>query len=394
MHSNTETKDQKYPFPVEQQLSNEYLQQHFWKCLYTDVELPLQYWIVLPNQVKPTKLEPVVLKELRLTNIGQYTRIDASPYLEIQVAYEHNLYEMNASDWLLKKIASSNETVLNYRTIDTLSTGSYIDLLTLKVMPDGEKVISRFTVLKDYDKDKGGANYCCVKASCIEKDYATLADQIFQTVSNWDLIHKSDWQMAESLFPFQYDFAENVTFYVPASWEIRFETENTKSISRFILAHNILQENKGLINTTFYAGNEARDATAVFERSFNKTTKFEHELSPMELLDFRNPALEELWTTTGIVSLAEEQFSAAIVIYVIKTAKGWYYFEVIGPKPNLQNEYWEINKRCIELILNSFNNKDFTRKPIGENSKPPQPKGTNAAPENKWLLNTWDEVDS
>lgn len=393
MSSETETKIKKYPFPIEQRLSNEHLQQNFWKCLYTSGEEPLHYWIILPNQVKPTKLDPVVMKDIRLTNIGQYTRIDASPYLEVQVVYEHSLYEMNASDWLLKKIVLTNETVIDYRTIDSQSTGGYIDLLTMKKMPDGEEIISRFTVLKDYDKQKGGANYFCVKASCIEKDYTELADQIFQTVSNWDLIHKSDWQMAENLFPFEQDFTEVVQFYVPVSWEIKFETGNTNSLSRFVMEHNVLLENKGVINTWFYALNEAKSAALIYERSFNRLAKYKEQLSALELLEFRNPFLEELWTTNGLLESEEEKFSAFITVYVIRTAKGWYYFEQIGPKPNLQNDYWEINKRCMELILNSFNNLSFTRGQAGANGGPVQPlKGSDETSKNKWLPDKWNEM--
>jgi len=360
-----EIKDKKYSFPIEQKLSNEYLKENFWKCIYTSAEEPLQYWIILPNNVKPTKLEPIKLNDLGLVNIGQYTRIDGSPYLEVEVVYEHCQYEMNTSDWLIKKLAMMGEYVLEKREIEGKSTGIYLDILTSKTMPSGEEIISRFTTLKDYDKKKAGANYFCIKASCIEKDYENLADSILQIVSNWDLFKKSDWQMAENINTFDYDFSEKLMFYAPVSWEIKYEENNNIRISRFILSHNIDNENKGVINAFFYDLNQAANSNIIYEKSFERLSKlddFKSDLSELTLLKkIQNPHIKELWQTKGIVEYSKENFSANIEIYILKTEKGWYYFELIGPKPNLENHYWEIKKRCIEMILSSFLNLDFTK---------------------------------
>ena len=55
----------------------------------------------------------------------------------------------------------------------------------------------------------------------------------------------------------------------------------------------------------------------------------------------------------------EENFHAHLIIAVIATELGWYYFESVGPKPNLANNFWEINKRTLQIMISSFNNLTF-----------------------------------
>jgi hypothetical protein len=353
----------KYSFPVEQILSNDYLKENFWKCLYTSCDKQLHYWVILPNNVKPTKVEPIEIDVLNMINIGQYTRIDGSPYLEVQLAYEHSKYEMNASDWLKNKLAKMNEEILEERIIYGKSTGNYLDCLCKKQI-NGETVISRYTVLKDYDNKQAGANYICIKATCQEKDYEELSMTIFQIISNWDLLNKSDWQMAELLTPFMTDFMESIKFFLPSSWEIKFNKENNNSISRFIFKHTIENKNKGILNAFFYEKDKFKSAEDVLNNSINRFDKIPDsnlDLSPLQQIpheSVRNPKIYELFYTKGLIQL-EENFNAYIEIYIIKTFKGWYYFEMVGSKPNFENFYYEVNKRCIELIISSFNNMEF-----------------------------------
>jgi len=379
-----------YPFPVEQKLQPEFLTQNFWKCHYTSAKDQLHYWIVLPNNVKPTKLEPVPILAVQLTNIGQYNSIDNGPYLEVEMVTEHVAYDINASDWLLKKIVLTGESILEFREIEGRSTGKYLDVLTIKKTAGGEEIISRFTALKDHDQLQGGANLFCVKAACIANDYETLADTILQIVTNWDLINKSDWQMAESLTPFHCEVAEPVSFYVPVSWQIKFQADNNSSFSRFVFSHEINNENKGVINGFFYDALSATNVTAVYDRSFGRFTHLKYELSALEKLRSLNPSIKELWSASGFIEREEENFAALLEINIIKTVNGWYYFETIGPKPNLENYCWEINKRCTEMILDSFNNMSFEKVQLSGEPLPENPiNNPESKPSNKWLPDQW-----
>jgi hypothetical protein len=355
----------KLPFPIKQELSKEFLKDNFWKCLYTSASDELNYWVILPNNVKPVRLEPTPINDIGLTGIGQYVRIDESPYLEVQVVYEHSLYEMNTSDWIEKKLYITQETIINYRLINGKTTGNYLDVLTYKKLPNGEEVISRLTVLKDFDKKKGGANYFCIKASCPISEYEKLSNNIFQVVSNWDLINKTDWQMAENLKPFAIYFSEKVEFYVPFSWDIAYDKDNTNLNSRFIFTHLIGDENKGIINAFFYEINSIKGYDDVFKKSIKRLVDlngFEHELSDLTKSETNNPFIDELYTSSGLFSYKKENFTSYAQLSIIKTKYGWYYFESVGPKPNLENYYWEINKRCMELIRDSYNNLEFQKR--------------------------------
>lgn len=380
-----------YSFPTDQTLTDDYLKENFWRCLYTSAEEPLHYWIVLPNHVKPTKLEPSPIKQLGLVNIGQYNRIGDAAYLEVQVVYEHSPYEMNASDWLLKKLYLNGETIIDFREIKGQSTGTYIDVLCRKVLSGDQEVISRCTVIKNFDELRGGANYFCVKCSCDGADYEQQALSILQIVSNWDMTHKGDWQMAERLYPFAYPFTEPVSFYVPESWEIKFDTENTGSLARFTMAHNVGEMNHGMLNVHFYDSFAAKAPDGIYQKSSSRLSSLKREVGELNTFPNQNPHILGSWALEGIVSQEEENFKAQISVLIIQTLKGWYYFEMIGPRPNLVNYYWEINKRCLELILDSFNNSKLEMRP--ESSVGPGPVTPDeVVPINPWLPKEWNTL--
>lgn len=358
------TQQKKYSFPKEQTLSKEYLRDNFWKCLYSSSDTKLHYWVLLPTNVKTTQVKAVDIPELSLTNIGQYVRVDNTPYLEVQIAYEHCIYEMNASDWLQKKLAIMGEEILHERIISGKSTGNYLDCLAKKTMNDGETVISRFTVLKDYDKDIGGANFLCIKATCLEEQYEELALTIFQIVSNWDLSNKSDWQMAEMLSPFMDDFAEPVKFFVPYSWEAKFNKNTDNQFANYVFDHTVNGENKGVINNFIYKRENYNIVEDLIDAQLNRfeIDDLQYSLSTVEAVKknkIKNPHILELYNSVGLIDSDEENFHAHLIIAVIATELGWYYFESIGPKPNLENNYWEINKRCLQIMISSFNNLNF-----------------------------------
>ena len=357
----------KISFPIKQTLTNDFLSNNFWKCLYTSAEHHLHYWILLPNNVKPIQLDPVRLKDM--TVIGQYVRIDGSPYLEVLVMYEYCKFEMNASDWVQKIIYSLGESIIDYRIIESKSTGKYIDVLTSKKLSDGEEFISRITVLKDSDPGTDGANYILTKTSCYAKDYEELANKILHIVTNWDLTNKSQWQLAEPLKKFSFPNDNKIEFYVPNSWEISFDTDKIRSEApRFIFSHDISDENKGIINAFFYQIDFINKHEIVFDKFFERLKNLEgskyelKEFEKVETNEIKNPVIECLYRTTGTYCYEKANLDANIQIAIIKTKIGWYYFDLVGPKPNLTNYYWEANKRCLELIIGSFNNLNFNEK--------------------------------
>jgi len=172
---------QNIPFPLETKFTKEYLVANFWKCNYSTAGEGFAYWVILPNNVKPTKLEPELMKEVGLTNIGIYNTIDKSAYIEVWVAYETITTPTQPMDWLTHKIKITGETILHQNIINTTSGNKYLDVLTSKTIANGENVISRFTVLKS------SSNYFIIKATCNEKDYISLSETLLHIVSTWGL---------------------------------------------------------------------------------------------------------------------------------------------------------------------------------------------------------------
>ena len=127
---------------------------------------------------------------------------------------------MNASDWLFNKLSMMGEKILHRRLVGNPSeNGIFADVLTLKTQASGDDVISRYTVQKDYNRDSGGGNYLLLKASCASRDYPSLANEIYFTVVNWDLLHRSNLAMAELLTSVNLD-GENA-FKIPVSWQAK-----------------------------------------------------------------------------------------------------------------------------------------------------------------------------
>lgn len=346
--------DINYAFPVAPVFTKEEMQQHFWKCLYTSApQEMLHYWVVLPKNIKPTELEPVTFPEVGLINIGRYFTTDASPYLEVWAAYERCDWEMNASDWLFKKLALMGEKVLHRRLVGKASEkGIFADVLTIKTHSSGDKVISRYSVQKDYNRDRGGGNYFLLKASCASHDYATLANDIYFTVVNWDVLHRSNLALAELLT--SVNLGGESAFKIPVSWHAKTIAEN-----RIIVDHTIDGINYGVINIYFYSASECHSAEEVFNKSTARFNQHEHSVSLVanELEEFTNDIsinLGLIHTCTGEVYSDEEKMRGFYQTYVFNCSGVWCYVELLGQHRNNKNYNFEANKRCVEIILSTL----------------------------------------
>ena len=357
-------------FPLQQSYSKEEQIERYWKCNYTEGESQLSYWILLPKDVKPLEIKKKELEGLNLYNIGRYVSTDANfAMLEVNVYYEHYEYEMNASDWLAKKLSMMGEDVLHYRKIEGKSTGTYIDVLTSKKVTEDKTVISRFTVLKDYDMLYSGANYFMVKASCFENDYWERVKDILQITNNWDLINKTEWNMAENLQPFLYDVGDSrYEFYYPVSWSLFRNSKDLDSTAepiRFLLRHEkegkIVAGITVLLYTSTGQGRFEKITSDIMHR-VNSQPEVECTIEKETIENWKNPSLKRLTYMQGELKDLTNETKAFLMSYLADSNAGIFYIEYIGSRPNLQNNNWEEGKRCLELILSSFNNLNFDKR--------------------------------
>lgn len=172
----------KVPFPLSTGYTSEYMKATFWKCNYNSAGPEHAYWVILPNTIKPTDIEPKKLSQVGLTSIGVYNTIDKTlPYIEVWVGYETVNSGQGPTEWMLNKLHITGEEVLNKNIINYPDGSKNLDVLTFKTTSNGEKIISRFTGMSK------GQNYYILKASASEKDYNTQANTIFHIVSHWSL---------------------------------------------------------------------------------------------------------------------------------------------------------------------------------------------------------------
>ncbi len=349
--------DNDYAFPIVSTASNEEIKANYWKCLYTSADKKmLEYWVILPNRVKPAELTPQHLPEVGLTNLGRYATDDAQPYMEVWAAYEHCQWEMNPSDWLFNKLELMGEKVLNQRLIAHPSgSGLFADVLTLKMHSSGDEVISRYTVQKDYNPQEGGGNYFLIKAACAARDYPALVNDIYFTVVNWDLLHRSNLVLAELLKTVSLSAKNSSGFKVPESWQVNPLTE-----TRLVVEHSFGGTNYGVINLCFFSQEMLFTAQDVFSVSIKRF----HDPEPAVTLKTEalttipnefNPSLgKTLWTCRGEMFSAEEEMRAVYQCYIFSVGKVWCYAELIGRHRNYHDYHFEANKRCLEIILSTF----------------------------------------
>lgn len=169
------------PFPMETGYTREYLMANFWKCTYDHLGDQLAYWVVLPKNVKPVKLEAMKVKGGEQQVIGQYSTVEGGPYLEAQVINERVKEELSPKDWLEKIMKQNGETVLQRHVVKAPNGIEYMDALTQREMPDGQRIISRFTVLNN------GPAYFSLKLAAANQDYEKLALTMCHVSANWGL---------------------------------------------------------------------------------------------------------------------------------------------------------------------------------------------------------------
>lgn len=340
-------------FPLERKLSTDYLQQNYWECLYkTTKDNVYHYSVPLPERIKPVQLEPVILEGLNLTNIGQYVSVDSLPYLEVWVCYENYQYEMNASDWLQRKLFLTGEVILKSREIKADNgSGKYLDALCYKKFPDEKESISRYTVLKEYNRIKGGANYFFIKATCQLTDYEQLADDIFYIVSYWKVLEKPNWHLAELQQIVKTQVLTNmIVFSISDSWEV-LHSEN-----RIIIEHNIDNGIYGVINLFFYEKASYKTEKDVYKSSVERLLNEDAvvNITKLEAINLDNPIIINAVKFEGDIKITKDN-QGYFCAHVLKVDNMWCYFELVGGHKNKVDYSWEVNMRCLEMILESFN---------------------------------------
>lgn len=344
-----------YDFPLASPFTKEEMQQRYWKCLYTSSsEKMLHYWVALPQSLKPAEIKPVDFPEVGLVNIGRYITSDDTPYLEVWAAYERCEWEMNASDWLFKKLSIMGEKILHQRIINNPNgSGKFADVLTVKVHASGDEVISRYTIQKDYNPAEGGGNYFLLKASCASRDYAALADDIFFVVVNWDLLNRSNLALAELLTTV--NLGAGSSFKVPLSWKAKVISEN-----RMLIEHTIENVNYGAINLYFYPDTVVHSAEEIFDKCAdrfhqqdNGITLVANELEPIQN-DFNSSLNIDLFTCTGEITSRDDHMRAFYQAYVFNKNNVWAYIELVGRHRNVKDYHFEENKRCLEIIFSTM----------------------------------------
>lgn len=352
---------QTYPFPDEVSYSIEYQKEHFWRCVYTSTSNEsLHYKIVLPIRVKPAAIKPKEIEGLGITTIGLYrTPEDVDRYLEVVVAYETVTNEINGSDWLYHILELMGETIINKKE-SSFESGNYADVLTQKKFGD-ETMISRFKVIKDSDEESGGANLFLIKSTCHEKNYVALHEDMLQSISWLFIINGNEWKLAEMLKSITTKTPTSLYFYYPGSWAIRKIDVQMDNFSHYALSREIEKTTKTMMNLFFMALNKDVTAQFIFNTIFQRLDKNLLVSTPtlIKVDSTFNKHIDELWWGETQAATEDNLVHAVMNVYVGKIGELWFYNESISPLQEDSFYSWAINKRALEIVVNSINNSEL-----------------------------------
>ena len=277
--------------------------------------------------------------------------------MEVWAAYERCKWEMNPADWLFNKLELMGEKILNRRLIvHPAGSGIFADVFTVKIHSSGDEVISRYTVHKDYNPEESGGNYFLIKAACASRDYPALASDIYFTVVNWDLMHRSNLAIAELLQTVSLSNNDSSGFEIPESWQVKPLTE-----TRLVIEHTFKGVNSGVINLCFYSQEMIFTAQDVFSVS----TKRFHDHEPAVTLttdvlstipnEFNTSFGETIATCVGEIVSPAEKMRAFYQCYIFSVGELWCYTELVGRHRTHKDYSYEANKLCLEIILSTLN---------------------------------------
>jgi len=319
--------------------------------------------------VKPVLTKPTEIEGLGVTMIGLYrtTKAQEKSYLEVTVAYEAIENEINGSDWLYHVLELMGETIIDKRTFFAES-GEYVDVLTQK-MYDTENMMSRYRVIKDSGTESEGANFFLVKATCHEEDYSALNEDILQSITWFTLVNENEWKLAESLKSINADIPIHLSYYYPASWSVKQAEDSRPDLSHYVLSHIIEGKKQNMINLFFMVPEKEVTAQFISDTMFKRLESVFSIAPPVlnKATNKRNVKLEQLWHGQIEVYDNDKTNRNLLNIYVGRVESMWFYFELISPLPEQRFYDWAVNKRAIEIIINSLNNYDMEFNNVSEN---------------------------
>ena len=179
--------------------------------------------------------------------------------------------------------------------------------------------------------------------------------------------------MAENLqlFEGKEGFSRKIKFYHPVSWKMFVNTnarDSSGNCSQLMLRHDEAEKNVGVIVIRFLPDMAFRKPDAIYSAAVEhlvNSQDFKCKLEKKDMDNFadsniKNPKIKPMWYIQGNIECQNAKAVRFLMAYVIKDERErYYYIESIGTRPNRQTYNWEASKRCLELVVNTFNNVEF-----------------------------------
>lgn len=312
-------------------------------ALHFKVIVPLSWGQVRFTRRLVTPQQPFELRGHLKTLTG--------PSAEARVYIAYTPEELSPSDWLSIYLEQQGERVLHERHTKQ-EGGAVPDVLTVSG-EGGQARISRWTVLKDWAK-RGGAHLFMLHLSTAAAHYTDeLANVFFASLSQFDLLHPTDWVYAEQLRTLVRPEPAFFETACPLSWQ---QLENPLSDARFYqvqLTKTLRDQPIGRLYLAMVALSTEPDMTripALFDAQYQEQGISFGPLAFKALPPFGG--LQQAWyALTDQQNPADQAPTHQREVVVGQAGTNWFYAERFSTTRADSPESWAISKRAFEILL-------------------------------------------
>lgn len=340
-----------YPFPTELPYSPAELARLFGvvtveqdpdPALHFKVMLPLRWAQVSGVRQLVTPAQPFALRS--------HFQALTFPAAEVKIFIAYVKEEISPRDWLALYLESRGEKIVREQYTEQAG-GAQPDVLTV-TDPAGEPRVCRWVVLKNWARI-GGCHLFVLQVSTQAADYGPeMARIFFMAVSQFDLLHPTEWPYAERLHTLMRTRPTRLYTAFPLSWR---QQPNPASDARFYqvkLTRQVRGRKIGLVNLLVLAGQQEADLRRLEEGvregyAAEKLAFAPAEFAPVPGFNSFEQAYSALTPQTNAAAGAPTQERQVLLA---RTGTYWVYLENVRFVREAAPQEWAVSKRAFEIV--------------------------------------------
>ncbi|RFP66056.1 hypothetical protein D0N36_06200 [Hymenobacter lapidiphilus] len=288
---------------------------------------------------------------------GLRTEVKATtgPEANIKVYLAYISQEISPSDWLTMSLHSQKEHVVHERHI-AQPGGAVPDVLTIGG-PAGARRISRWLVLKNW-AEIGGAHFFVVQASTPEANYTPdMANVFFMAVSNFKLMHPTEWDYAEQLRTLVQTVPAKLSTVFPLSWHQQNSPLSDEHFYQVKLTKDLVGRRIGLVNLMLTAGQSEVEMRQLEDENRLGYQQADHlTFAPAQLVPApKFGSFDEVFTALSPqTNVAADTPAQERQVLLARAGTFWVLMENIRFTQQDEPVAWAVSKRGFEIVQDNL----------------------------------------